>query len=388
MSGHNPKQPLQLLDLPNEILSHVLSFYDSEPPSLRDVKDQPSQPFVNPEPSTPLKKTSTLNHRLRKLALPLLFHHIFVCPERLASITAFTSSQNLEIHVTSAQIYLPGPSSHRRPPWWSLLLTQYPQLSTLTITAPPNVFAEIVSHPIKLADQWAFKIPYQTLQLKHDPHNTTTTPINSTTLLHARPWTTLLINSSSSLYAYTTYEYFLRVTPSPLSRHSSPSLLHLLHNLTSFTFIAIFPFYNHVSEITDLMRHHMPYLEKLAVKLLPDPKRDVLAESLRESGGHFDVRDCWTEFETSVSLLGHAAVALSRRGGGDGEKERYEEHQWTGKLRELRLDDVQMEGVRNMVEATVTRILTEDGALGWAYDGEGSGLWVRSPTMVTTGSTL
>lgn len=386
MSAHTSKQSLQLLDLPNEVISHILAFCDSVPPSRLTLKDRPSYPRVYPEASTPLKKASTLNHRLRKLALPFLFRNLFVSTPHLDDILAFTSTHRLDIHVSTAQIYLPGASSHQRPPWWTRILDQYSQLSTLIITAPPNVFAEIVSQPIKLSDQWAFKIPCQTLQLSHSPSPSTTSQLTDhTCILHARPWTSLLVNEGSSLMAYTTYEYFLRNTPSPLGRHPSTSLVHLLQTLTSFTFVATFPMYSHIAEITDLIQRHMPALESLTVKLLPDPDSSILLDSLEASGGHFDVRDPWSEFETSVSLLGHAAEALSRGSAagssnsdrGRPQRERIDNQQAGGRLRELRLEDVQMTGVRDTIEATVTRILTEDRALGWMYPGDG--LWVREP---------
>lgn len=358
-------RPLRLLDLPNEILSYILEFCDSVPPSLLTAKSLPIPPQVHPEATTPLKKSSILNHRLRKLALPLLFRHLSVSPDRMAIIIPFTSHHNLDPHVTTAQVYLPGPTTHRRPHWWHILLSRYPRLSTLTITAPPSVFAEIIQ-PVKLSDQWAFKIPHQTIQLKCDPNPPLHTQLDTMSILHARPWNSYLVNEASLLLAYQTYEYFLRHTPSPIDPFPAPSILQLYQNLLTFTFVSIFPAYNHVAEVTGVVQQHMPNLECLTVKLLPDPSSTILQDTLETSGFHIDVNDPWNEFETSLNLIGAAAVGMSQPDEGVG-----------GRLRELHVDDVQMMGVRDTIETTMTVLLTENlpVSLQWSY--EGDGLWRR-----------
>ena len=111
----------------------------------------------------------------------------------------------------------------------------------------------------------------------------------------------------------------------------------------------------------------MPNLESLTIKLLPDPDSSVLLDSLEASGGHFDVRDPWSEYDTSLTLVGQTALALS-----------YQRDENPGRLRELRLEDVQLNGVKTMIETVTTNLITEDRTLGWSY--EGNGLWVRTPT--------
>ncbi|ETN43396.1 uncharacterized protein HMPREF1541_02555 [Cyphellophora europaea CBS 101466] len=359
-----PRPSLQLLDLPNEIIGHVFAFLDSMPPSLTDVMALPARPQVQHVASTPLKKASILNHRLRKICLPLLFRHIFISSvDRLSSIFAFAVSNDLALHVATAQIYLHGPSSHQRPAWWIRLLEQFPRLSTLTITAPPNVFAEVVSQPIKLSDAWAFKIPFQTIQLHYDPSTTSSTALDHTSILHARPWSSFLVNESCSLLAYTTYEYFLRSTPSPLWPDPAHNVLHLLCNIRSFSFVAIFPTYTHVAQITEIMKNCMPRIEAITIKLLPDPQSTVLQDMLEASGHHFDVNDPWNEFETSLTLIGSAVVDLSGTDGPD------------RSLRELSMPDVCITGLKDTIEEGITRWLTEQPVHGWAYRGQG--LWRR-----------
>jgi hypothetical protein len=379
MSGILEKPLLELLGLPNEIISHILTFCDSVPPSLLSSQSEPVRPSISPDAITPLKEASILSHCIRRLALPLLFRNIYVTIEHLDALVAFTKSHNLNPHVITAQVFLSGPSTHRQPFWWSVLLTHFPRLQTLTIIAPPSVFAEITSQPIKLTDQWAFKIPFQTIQLSlplltiQAPPDRSTS--NTTSLLTALPWTSLLINESSSLPAYTTYEYFLRHTPSPLAPSPSPAALHLYHHLTHFTYTAIFPTYNHVAEVLDIASEHMPDLRCLTVKLLPDPSSTILQETLEKAGYHFDVNDPWNEFETSLTLVGAAVVAMSQ-----GREGHVQGHRVGGKLGRLEVQDVAMEGVRDIIETTVTGLLGEHQGLGWGY--EGGGIWRRRELVV------
>lgn len=354
---------LELLDLPNEIISHILAlaFGDSVPCSLLEIDDLPAQPKIDPEANTPIKRASIVNHRLRTLILPLLFRHVHVTPNTVNTIVTFINSHNLGPHVTTAQVYLPAPSNHQHPSWWSILLPQFSRLSTLTITAPPNCFAEVVGQPIKLTDQWAYKIPYQTVQFKYAPSNSIPLPTNPTSILDARPWTSFHVNESSSLLVYTTYEYFHRSKPSPMVRADPDSpIAHFFHNLKSFNFTAIFPTYSHVAGITNRIPKDMLHLEHLTIKLLPDPTSTILTDTLEASDVHFDVNDPWNEYETSLTMIASMAMGMSATGVGY-------------KLRELRVLDVQMEGIRDTIVKIVTGMLRERPELGWAYDEDG--LW-------------
>ena len=205
-------------------------------------------------------------------------------------------------------------------------------------------------------------------------------------LFSARPWTHLAINESSSLKAYSQYEYFLRKTPSLLaSIHRGPppgvspgprqDPLHspftsLLTNVTHFTYTAIFPFYNHVETVLHSV-HKMPNLSHLTFKLCPEPESTIIADELEEAQGHIDVNDAWMEFDTAYTLITHAVVRLTaieeaeRKGGPDGMRLR------AGKLEEFRVDDVKMEGIRDSLEDVISQRLQE----WWVYAGEG--LWKR-----------
>ena len=56
--------------------------------------------------------------------------------------------------------------------------------------------------------------------------------------------------------------------------------------LTSFSFIAIFPFYNHTDEILKSVRK-MKKLQKLFVKLCPEPDSTVLNDEIEEAHGTY-----------------------------------------------------------------------------------------------------
>ena len=98
----------------------------------------------------------------------------------------------------------------------------------------------------------------------------------------------------------------------------------------------------------------------------------MLDDEIEEAKGHLDVNDPWNEFDTSLALTAAACLYLS-------EKKPEETNDWNmprlGELRELRIDDVKMIGVRDNIEEIVTPRLSDKPNLGWAY--EGNGLWKR-----------
>lgn len=209
-------------------------------------------------------------------------------------------------------------------------------------------------------------------------------------LFTARPWTHLSINESSSLKAYSQYEYFLRKTPSLLASlhdqshrlfsHPSPFSL-LLSNLRHFTYTAIFPFYNHVETILHSVRT-MANLTHLAFKLCPEPESSVIDDELKLALGHIDVNDAWMEFDTAYTLIAHTVIYLTPLGCSDGEEaqpvhdppgpESGGTHlSGHGKLEEFRVDDVKMEGIRQNLE----EVLSQRLQMWWAY--MGGGIWRR-----------
>lgn len=131
-------------------------------------------------------------------------------------------------------------------------------------------------------------------------------------------------------------------------------------NLTSFRYVAIFPFYNHVDEVLKCIQK-MTHLRKLSIKLCPDADSSTLLDEVQAAGGHLDINDPWNECDTSWRLIAHNVAALTK----------------AGVLQELRMSDVQIEGVRESLESTLDRILKDS----WTYNGQGSGLWLRNPHL-------
>jgi hypothetical protein len=374
---------LQLLDLPNELISHVFRCLDSPSPFLQASLHQPNPAAVRVSRS-PLKQASLLSHRLRRLALPFLFHHVSVDPSHLKSFLSFVKTNDLGAHVASVVAYLPSPCSHYHPPWWFQLLSQLPGLTCISIIAPPHIFSEVTETNTRSRDTWAFNMPLQILQLRYHPSDVDSTEESSRQsgvmgdhLLLARPWSSILVNEGSSLKAYTTWEYWLRSTPSPIYALSDPyRFTAFISNLRSFSLVSIFPIYGHVERALHLIKQ-MHHLRSLFVKLIPEPESTILSDEIEEAKGHLDVNDPWTEFDTSLALTAAACLYLS--------DEKAENNDWDmprlGELEELRVDDVKMTGVRDSIESIVGSGLQERLDLGWTY--EGDGCWRRSTKKKT-----
>jgi len=243
------------------------------------------------------------------------------------------------------------------------LLNEIP-LTTFTIICAPHVFAELASISIISVDSWAFNMPYQIIRFRQDDMaaRCRVDLNNLPNLLTARPWTEFSVNEGSSLKAYTTYEYFLRRTPSlmaTLHLTKSAEADAMFTKLTSFSFTAIFPFYNHVDEILKSVRK-MKHLRTLCLKLCPEPESTVLADEIEDAKGHLDVNDPWNEFDTAYMLVSHTVIALTVE----------------GQLSELRVDDVKMEGIRDTLETLISSRLQE----WWSY--EERGIWRRKTQPV------
>ncbi|EXJ81736.1 hypothetical protein A1O1_07801 [Capronia coronata CBS 617.96] len=370
---------MSLLDLPNELISRIISFLDSPSPfdelllhkpiSWRNIK-RPWQ-VDDPDDTTdgslywhdPLKQLSLTSRLARSLTLPILFKYAVLHPARLTSFLVFLKEQDLIHHVSSVVADVPGIYNHLHPAWWARLLNEVP-IARLSIFAPPEVLARLADTPSCTSDAWAFDMGSQILRFDQsaDEIRAQIDYDNLPNFLVARPWTKMTFNEGSSLLAYTTYEFFLRRTPSLLTTlhvNNSTAGNAMFANLLSFEFIAIFPFYNHVDEILKCIRK-MEKLQRLFIKLCPEPDSTVLRDEIEAAGGHLDVNDPWNECETSWMLIAHTVVFLTMQGA----------------LEELHMDDVKVEGVRSTLESSLSARLQQ----WWAYGGEGSGLWRRKST--------
>jgi hypothetical protein len=359
-----PSTQLRLADLPNELLDHIVDYLDTECPSEVNWHQRPGTTLTQSQ-TVDLKTISRTSKHLRHLVLPHLFAHARLNPNHCTPFLDFIRSHNLTPHITSLVAHLPGSCTHLHPAWWSRILTTVP-IMTFTILCPPYVFAELTKTSLVSPDSWVFNMPYHALRFRQD-HPT----LSSNTASHlftTRPWTHFSVNESSSLKAYSQYEYFLRKTPSLLaSLHHSPPPLPgsfpspfsiLLINLTHFTYTAIFPFYNHVETILHSVRA-MSNLISLTFKLCPEPDSTVIDDELKLALGHIDLNDAWMEFDTAYNIIMHTVIYLTPEGGGK------------GKLEEFKIDDVKMEGIRENLEDMISQRLQE----WWCHAGEG--VWRR-----------
>jgi len=301
---------------------------------------------------------SMTSKRFRSIVLPRLFTHARLNPYHLSPFLSFLHTSSISHHVKSIVACLQGPCNHLHPAWWARLLNEIPAIS-FTIVCAPHVLAEFVSTTIVGVDSWAFNMPYQIIRFRQGRESAAQhiSLRHLPNIFSARPWTDFSVNEGSSLKAYTTYEYYLRRTPSLMATlhvHQSTEADAMYTNLTSFTFTAIFPTYNHVDEILKSVRK-MTNLKFLHTKLCPEPQSSVLHDEITEAHGHIDVNDPWNEFDTSYTLIAQTVIFLTVE----------------GQLEELRVDDVKMEGIRETVEASVTQRLQQ----WWTY--AGNGVWRR-----------
>jgi hypothetical protein len=385
---------VRLGDLPNELLGHILDYLDTECPSEVNWNQRPDI-YLTQSKTFDLKNISSTSKHLRHLVLPRLFAHARLDPNQSTPFLLFIRDKGLTLHITSLVVHLSGPCTHLHPTWWYLLLNTIP-LTTFTILCPPYVFAELTHASLVDTDSWVFNMPYHTLRLRQDRPTTTSSPFSH--LFTTLPWTHLSVNESSSLKAYSQYEYFLRRTPSLLA-----SLSHALHynhnhysdfnltlspfstlltNLTHFTYTAIFPFYNHIETILHSVRK-MPNLTHLAFKLCPEPESTVIDDELALALGHIDVNDAWMEFDTAYTLIAHTVIYLTPMEESGGKEVRQGQDSagielGQGRLEEFKVDDVKMEGIKDNLEKVITQRLRE----WWVY--VGGGVWRRKERTCTT----
>jgi hypothetical protein len=384
---------LRLGDLANELLGHIIDYLDSECPSEVNWNQRPDTSLTQSK-TLDLKAISRTSKHLRHLVLTRLFAHTRLNPNQLTPFLLFVRANRLAPHISSLVAHLSGPCTHLHPAWWYLLLNTIP-LTTFTILCPPYVFAELTHASLIDTDSWVFNMPYHTLRLRQDHPTISSSPLSH--LFTTLPWTHLSVNESSSLKAYSQYEYFLRRTPSLLASlsHALPIHTHhsdfnvtlspfsaLLTNLTHFTYTAIFPFYNHTETILHVVRK-MPNLTHLAFKLCPEPESTVIDDELALALGHIDVNDAWMEFDTAYTLIPHTVIYLTpmeESGDKDGRPDQGSAgtRLGQGRLEEFRVDDLKMEGIRDNLEEVITQRLQE----WWVY--VGGGVWRRKERTCRT----
>lgn len=372
-----------LLLLPNELLHHIITILAPEPPSLAQFYLTPNVHLVRSEPQhKSLKHLALTSSQLLDLVRPILFSHACLELKDELDFRTFLVHSNLNRYVTSlVAISPPTPVYSDDPSWWRRVL-RYLDPDRITLLAPPVFIGETLDASVQGGFNWAFEIDLQILQLERDPcpaRDLSSLPIleNCTNLLTARPWTSMAFNESSSLKAYHHYEYFLGRVPSFIGEwgfhlqpqalspqehspgaHSPqfdpeppalPGLTTILENFVSFSYIAVFPFFNHIELILNAI-FEMNNLQQLTIQMAPDANNHATE---LEQRGSLDPNDPWMELESAYSIIGwhvdqHPSIV------------------------EFCSRDLHVEAVRE----DLIRVLQDNMSTNWTSDG--TGIWRRN----------
>lgn len=348
-----------LSDLPNELFDHVLEHLEHQCPSEVNWHQRPGLKITRSTESD-FKSLSLVSKSIRALTLKRLFAHVCLDPNQSPAFLDLVDQYALAPHIKSIVARMTEPCRLiLHPLWWARLLNVIPA-QTFIISCPPYVFAEFASTSIVDVDSWAFNMPFHTIRFRQSKFAAIQhTSFNEDhDLFSARPWTEFSINEGSCLKVYSQYEYFLRRTPSLMNAVllcPSPGLGVMLAKLETFTYTAIFPFYNHVDEVLKTIRK-MSNLKHLGFRLCPVPGSSVIDDELAGANNHIDISDAWMEFNTAYTLVAHTA--------------RYVSVEYC--LQEFLVEDVAMEGISDGLIESLNRIL------GTKMSHQGGGLWRKA----------
>jgi hypothetical protein len=351
--------------LPNELLDQIISHLTTEPPSLGQLHHAPSLQLTQ-SPTKDLKHLTQCSRRLLELVRPRLFSHVCLDLHDEPDFDSFMTESNLAQYVESLVVIANDNSERQVDPFWWRRVLRYLDPRHVIVVAPPVFIGNTLATPINNGHNWAFDIPLQILLLEREcmPRDSFQLPDleTCTSLLASRPWTSMNFNESSSLKAYNHYEYFLTCVPSVLpvwgvsgKRGTNHSLERpidlpiLLHGLTSFSYTAVFPFYNHSQLVLDAVSR-MDQLRRLDVQLAPCWGNHITE---LEQRGSMDPNDPWMELATSYSLIAYTVNNMPS-------------------LKEFRCGDLHVEAMRQDIIAALDEVI---GDGGWVHDGRG--IWKR-----------
>lgn len=371
-------------DLPRELFESIASLFDAgEPPSSKFLYELPSISMVNSD-SHPLKNLSRTRHSMRRLTFTTLFKltkvhltagrlpesealarigdvrrrsgvfctengdnalipqtlhtdRLFFRVQDIADFLAFVNLHNIASNVKSVLFYVLNPTAKTGFDWADDLLetllqriieTINPEI--LTILAPPSVIADLARVAADMRDAWAFDMPLHALRLRQPPEYSGPTALASGSEFGVRrPWSSCLYNEGSFLKVYSTYENFLKHTPSLLAlgcmcncslygdQYSAPLLqLGMVCNsvlfkgsmtalapdpwdrLQTFDFIVMFPLHTHVNNVISGL-YHCASIVTLRTQLASHSDSDMWKDPAIASI-HADL---WMEFQESYSII-------------------------------------------------------------------------------------
>ena len=353
------KYPDNMERLPQEIIDHIVSCLDTEPPSERHLFERPSSRFFCSD-LRPLKWISLTSQRFRMPAAKILFKHVVMDTSRDTS-EMFPILRNLKIRTNQVHSvlihnnpYADRPVSDRQIQRVLDMALEMLNPMIVTLAVSPTKLATLMMPDCRLTDAWAFQIPFQVLRLQTDERESCVRPTPSH-LMQARPWNQMTFNEGSAVPIYSTYEYFHRQVPSWMI--DANYFKGCLFQLTVFEFIAVFPF-NNLERLKILK--WMTGLRTLRVQLAPSrphpyPSQDDIKEaSLVQASS----KDIWMELRAVFEQL-------SARIEGD----------WTS-LPLSRVDFLDyrndtLEGLEAMIDETVCHNM-----FSWTRSGECS--WIKS----------
>lgn len=298
--------------LPNELLDQIIFSLTTEPPSSTRLHRPPRRGITQSQ-TRDLKHLAQTSQHFLDLVRPRLFAHACLDLEDEPEFQSFMVQSGFGRYVTSLVATTGSASADPADQGWWRRVLSYLDPARLTVLAPPTFIGNLLNSQIMDGHSWAFDIPLQVLQVERTCSlpNTSQLPDlkHCDSLLRARAWTSMSFNESSSLRAYNHYEYFLSRVPSVLGEwgtqlapHRLPplELSNMLRGLTSFSYTAVFPFYNHVKLVLDALVL-MPQLHTLSMQLAPDEDNHITEAEQR---GSMDPNDPWMELATSYALIG------------------------------------------------------------------------------------
>ncbi|MCJ1303773.1 hypothetical protein MMC08_006584 [Hypocenomyce scalaris] len=379
----------QLMGLPHELFDHIISYLDVEPPSLRALHKEPSITLTDSD-AHPLKNLSLASRSLRHLTFFRLFKFsrirlIRLCTQDIVELSSGSEDVNdfldfirlnaLRSHVKGLVLYTEvnlGIEMSATGPrqttdcfgntgffgfahvWRTILTALNP--GYITMTAPPSTLALLSSCVYPHQDEWAFDMPFQMLHFQQPDNTSIAVSLGEprvADIFYLRRWSHCTLNEGSSLKAYSTYEYFLKATPSIAYLHSPQGPMTWF---TSFDYIAIFPFYNHTDDILRLLLA-MPNLRKMRMQLTPEPSSKILEDEKRMQ----NLSDMWMELDTGYTLIIYAMTVMGKK----------------LNLKEFESLDYAMEGLRPTLDAKFG-----DKLQGWRRCGWGR--WTRDTSLDPT----
>ncbi|KAL8766916.1 MAG: hypothetical protein Q9194_006136 [Teloschistes cf. exilis] len=325
-------------DLPAEVGEEIVGYLVDDDQQQTET-DEPSALMLKKHEKN-LKNFSLVCHYARALALQLLFLYLKV-EMQTTSVSQGTSKHNADAHLQGLKgvmAFIQRNNLMRKIRALTLLFPSGYQLGqhimadfkykaikmvvqlnppTLTLMGYPALLGNLLDLTVDTRDEWAFGPRLQIIRLRqnHLRSRAETSAIweRPTSLMHSRPWDEALFNEGSSLEAYSRYEFHTMTTPSVLHTHCGwqwwshlPAVLPFLQH---FEFVAIFPLYDHMVEVSRAIQS-LPSLVSMKTQLTPskNAKYNILED--RERVGKAEISDVWSETTNSYRFL---AQSISKR---------------------------------------------------------------------------